>query len=145
MNSLGVYFGTNSIGLAEVNNKKLVNSVVISNQIYLPVILKKSSHRRKGCCLIKDALRTNHINADHGTMCISGQDLIIRTFEYPGCRLTNCKVRLTLRPRNIFPSGWKDLVYSFQVETDNRNKLNTILFVGIKKEVLEKYISLSSS
>ena len=29
MNSLGVYFGTNSIGLAEVSKKKLVNSVVI--------------------------------------------------------------------------------------------------------------------
>jgi len=84
MNSLGIYFGTNSIGLAEVNKKKLVNSAVIRDaSIFFSEFEEKVPKDIKIIALIKDALRTNHINVDRGTICVSGQDLIVRTFELP--------------------------------------------------------------
>ena len=144
MNSLGVYFGTNSIGLAEVNNKKLVNSVVIPQaNIFSGDFEEKVPADVKIIALIKDALRSNHINVDHGSICISGQDLIIRTFEIPRLPSNELQSAINFEAKKYIPFKLEDLIYNFQVETDNKNKLNTILFVGIKKEILEKYISIS--
>jgi hypothetical protein len=144
MNSLGIYFGTNSIGLAEVGNKKLVNSVVIpQSSMFSGDFEEKVPTEVKIVALIKDAMRSNHINVDHGAICISGQDLIIRTFEIPRLPSNELQSAINFEAKKYIPFKLEDLIYNFQVETDNRNKLNTILFVGIKKEVLEKYISLA--
>jgi len=144
MNSLGVYFGNNSIGLAEVNNKKLVNSVIIPQaSMFSGDFEEKVPTDVKIIALIKDALRTNHINVDHGSICISGQDLIIRTFEIPRLPSNEMQSAINFEAKKYIPFKLEDLVYNFQVESDARNKLNTILFVGIKKEILEKYISIS--
>ena len=144
MNSLGIYFGTNSIGLAEVNNKKLVNSVIIPQaSVFAGDFEEKVPIDLKIIALIKDALRSNHINVDHGSICISGQDLIIRTFEIPRLPSNELQSAINFEAKKYIPFKLEDLVYNFQIETDNKNKLNTILFVGIKKEVLERYISIS--
>ncbi|MDD5281573.1 MAG: pilus assembly protein PilM [Candidatus Omnitrophica bacterium] len=144
MNSLGIYFGTNSIGLAEINNKKLVNSVIIpQGSMFSGDFEEKVPAEVKIIALIKDALRTNHINVEHGSICISGQDLIIRTFELPRLPSNELQSAINFEAKKYIPFKLEDLVYNFQVESDNKNKLNTILFVGIKKEVLEKYISIS--
>jgi Type IV pilus assembly protein PilM len=144
MNSLGVYFGTNSIGLVELNKKKLVNSVIIpQSSIFSGDFEEKVPTDVKIIALIKDALRSNHINVDHGNICISGQDLIIRTFELPRLPSNELKSAINFEAKKYIPFKLEDLVYNFQVESDNKSKLNTILFVGIKKEILEKYISIS--
>jgi len=144
MSALGIYFGTNSIGLAEVNNKKLVNSVTIPQaSVFAGDFEEKVPIDLKIIALIKDALRTNHINVEHGSICISGQDLIIRTFEIPRLPSNELQSAINFEAKKYIPFKLEDLVYNFQVESDNRNKLNTILFVGIKKEVLEKYVSIS--
>jgi hypothetical protein len=144
MNSLGIYFGINSIGLAEVNNKRLVNSVIIPQaSIFAGDFEEKVPPDVKMIALIKDALRTNHINVDCGSICISGQDLIIRTFEIPKLPSNEMQSAINFEAKKYIPFKLDDLVYNFQVEPDKKNNLNSILFVGIKKEVLEKYISIS--
>jgi len=144
MSALGIYFGTNSIGLAEVNNKKLVNSVIIPQaSVFAGDFEEKVPIDLKIIALIKDALRTNHINVEHGSICISGQDLIIRTFEIPRLPSNELQSAINFEAKKYIPFKLEDLVYNFQVESDSRSKLNTILFVGIKKEVLEKYVSIS--
>ncbi|MBU0547789.1 MAG: pilus assembly protein PilM [Candidatus Omnitrophica bacterium] len=144
MSSLGVYFGTNSIGLAEVNKKKLVNNVVIQQaSMFSGDFEEKVPTDVKIIALIKDALRTNHINVDHGSICISGQDLIIRTFEIPKLPSNELQSAINFEAKKYIPFKLEDLVFNFQVEFDQKNKLNTVLFVGIKKEILEKYISIS--
>lgn len=144
MNSLGIYFGTNSIGLAEASNKKLINSVVIPQaNVFAGDFEEKVPMDLKIIALIKDALRTNHIDVDHGSICISGQDLIIRTFEIPKLPVNELQSAINFEAKKYIPFKLEDLVYNFQVEPDSKNKLNTILFVGIKKEILEKYISIA--
>jgi len=144
MNSLGIYFGTNSIGLAEVNNKKLVNSVVLPQaSMFSGDFEEKVPTDVKLIAQIKDALRSNHINADRGAICISGQDLIIRTFEIPRLPNNEMQSAINFEAKKYIPFKLDDLVYNFQVEPDKRSKLNTVLFVGIKKEILEKYFSIS--
>jgi len=144
MNFLGVYFGTNSIGLAETKNKKLVNSVIIPQaSMFSGDFEEKVPTEVKIIAMIKDALRTNHIEADQGSVCISGQDLIIRTFEIHRLPSNELQSAINFEAKKYIPFKLEDLVYNFQVETDNKNKLNTILFIGIKKEILEKYISIA--
>jgi len=144
MNSLGIYFGTNSIGLAEVNKKKLVNSAVIRDaSIFFSEFEEKVPKDIKIIALIKDALRTNHINVDRGTICVSGQDLIVRTFELPRLPGNELQSAINFEIRKHIPFKLDDLVYNFQVELDKKSRLKTVLFVGIKKEVLGKYISIS--
>jgi len=144
MNSLGIYFGTDSIGLAELNNKKLLNSAVISQGgLYSGNFEEKVPTDVKITALVKDALRTNHIDVNHGVICISGQDLIIRTFEIPKLPSNEMQSAINFEAKKYIPFKLEDLAYNFQVETDNKTKLNTVLFVGIKKEILEKYISIS--
>jgi len=144
MNSLGIYFGTNSIGLVEVNNKKLVNNVVIpQGSIFSGEFEEKVPTDVKIIALIKDALRTNRINVDRGTICISGQDLIIRNFEIPKLPSNELQSAINFEAKKYIPFKLEELIYDFQVEPDRKSKLNTVLFVGIKKEVLEKYYSIS--
>ncbi|MDD5097425.1 MAG: pilus assembly protein PilM [Candidatus Omnitrophica bacterium] len=144
MNSLGIYFGTNSIGLAEGNKKKLVNSVVIPQaSMFSGDFEEKVPTDVKIVALIKDALRTNHMNVDQGTICISGQDLIIRTFEIPKLPSNELQSAINFEAKKYIPFKLEDLIYNFQVEPSKQNKLNTVLFVGIKKEILEKYISIT--
>ncbi|MDD5561854.1 MAG: pilus assembly protein PilM [Candidatus Omnitrophica bacterium] len=144
MNSLGIYFGTDSIGLTEVNKKKLVNSVVIPQEgVFSGNFEEKVPTDVKITALIKDALRTSHIDVNHGTVCISGQDLIIRTFEIPKLPSNELQSAINFEAKKYIPFKLEDLVYNFQVEPDKKTKLNTVLFVGIKKEILEKYISIS--
>ena len=144
MNSLGIYFATNSIGLAEVSNKKLVNNVVIpQSSMFSGDFEEKVPTDVKIVALIKDALRTSRINVDRGTICISGQDLIIRTFEIPRLPSNELQSAINFEAKKYIPFKLEDLIYDFQVESDQRSKLNTILFVGIKKEVLEKYSSMA--
>jgi Tfp pilus assembly PilM family ATPase len=144
MNSLGIYFGTNSIGLAEVKNKKLVNSVLIPQaSVFSGDFEEKVPTDVKIVALIKDALRTNRMDVDSGTVCISGQDLIIRTFELPKLPSNELKSAINFEAKKYIPFKLEDLIYDFQVESDQKSKLNTIFFVGIKKEVLEKYSSMA--
>jgi len=144
MNSLGIYFGTDSIGLAEVNNKKLVNSVVIPQKgLFSGSFEEKVPTDVKITALVKDALRTNHMDVNHGAICISGQDIIIRTFEIPKLPANEMQSAINFEAKKYIPFKLEELAFDFQVEADNKTKLNTVLFVGIKKEILEKYLSIS--
>ncbi len=116
MSTLGIYFGTNSIGLAEGNKKKLVNSVVIPQaSMFSGDFEKKVPADVKIVALIKDALRTNHMNAGQGTICISGQDLIIRTFEIPKLPSNELQSAINFEVKKYIPFKLEELVYNFQV------------------------------
>ena len=123
MSSLGIYFGTNSIGLAEVSNKKLVNNVVIpQSSMFSGDFEEKVPTDVKIVALIKDALRTSRINVDRGTICISGQDLIIRTFEIPRLPSNELQSAINFEAKKYIPFKLEDLIYDFQVESDQRCK-----------------------
>ena len=84
MNSLGIYFGIKDISLVETRGRKILNSIRLPHPSLASAELEeKVPADVKLIALLKDALRTYRIKANETTFCISGQDMVIRTFEIP--------------------------------------------------------------
>lgn len=144
MNSLGIYFGTKDINLVETAGNKILNNVRLAHpKLEVFELEEKVPADVKIIALLKDAFRTNHINASEATFCISGQDLVIRTFEIPLLPRSELKGAVSFEAKKYIPFKLEDLDYDFQLFFNKKNKTSLVLFVGIKKEILANYISFA--
>ena len=143
MNSLGIYFGIKDINLVEARGRKILNNIRLPHpNIAVAELEEKVPSDIKLIALLKDAFRTYRINADEAAICISGQDLVIRTFEIPLIPQNELKGVVSFEVKKYIPFKLEELDYSFQVLFNKKNKTSLVLFVGIKKEVLDNYISI---
>lgn len=144
MSSLGVYFGVKDINLVETRGRKILNSIRLPHPSFAMTELEeKVPTDVKLIALIKDALRTYRIKANEATFCISGQDMVIRTFEIPMLPLSELKGAINFEAKKYIPFKIEDLDYDFQVSFNKKNKTSLVLFVGMKKDVLDGYISIA--
>lgn len=144
MNTLGIYFGPKVISIAETKGKKLINSIQIPQLTFSPGDLEeKVPDEVKIVAIFKDELRRNKIESKEATLCLSGRDLIIRTFEMPSFlprgELHNA---VNFEVRKYIPFKVEDLISDFQVQFDKISRRNIILYMGIKKETIDKYLSI---
>lgn len=143
MSSLGIYFGPKSISVVETKNKKVVNHSEISNTAYAVSGLEtKVPEEIKIVALLKESLRKNKIESKEATVLLSGKDLIIRTFGIPILPSNELAGAINFEAKKYIPFKIEDLVFDFQTHLDKVNKSYSVLFVGIKKEILEKYFSI---
>ena len=141
--SLGIYFGPKLISIVETKGKKVINSIQIRRSLIAAAeIEEKVPEDVKIVALFKDELRRNKIEAKEATICLSGKDLIIRSFEIPYLPPNELPSAVNFEARKYIPFKMEDLVSDFQSERDRADRRNLILFVGIKKEALEKYASI---
>ncbi|MDD5476601.1 MAG: pilus assembly protein PilM [Candidatus Omnitrophica bacterium] len=144
MNYLGIYFGIKDINLVEVSGKKIVNNIRLPHlSLAIAELEEKVPADIKIMAMLKDAFRTNRISAEKAFFCISGQDLVIRTFEIPLLPQSELKSAVNFEAKKYIPFKLEELDYDFQVLFDKKNKTSLVLFVGIKKEILTNYISIS--
>ncbi|MDD5078222.1 MAG: pilus assembly protein PilM [Candidatus Omnitrophica bacterium] len=144
MNSLGIYFGIKDINLVETSGNKILNNIRLPHpKLEISELEEKVPVDVKIMALLKDAFRTYRINAGEATFCISGQDLVIRTFEIPLLPLNELRNGVNFEAKKYIPFKLEDLDYDFQVLFNKKNKTNLVLFVGIKKEILSEYISFA--
>ncbi len=144
MNYLGIYFGVKDINLVEVSGKKIVNNIRLPHlSLAISELEEKVPTDIKIMAMLKDAFRTNRISAEKAFFCISGQDLVIRTFEIPLLPQSELKSAVNFEAKKYIPFKLEELDYDFQVLFDKKNKTSLVLFVGIKKEILANYISIS--
>lgn len=140
MNSLGIYFGPKLISIVESKGRLLLNSVQVSQSVVTAGELEeKVPSEVKIVALFKDELRKNNIQANEASLVLSGKDLIIRTFEMPIVPANELENAVRFEAKKYIPFRIEDLIIDFQVQFDKAIKKNLILFVGIKKEVLDKY------
>jgi len=145
MNALGIYFGPKIISIVETKGRRLINNIQISQLTILAGDLEeKVPEEVKLVALFKDELRRNKIEAKEAVFILSGKDLIIRTFEMPVMSHAELKSAVNFEARKYLPFKVEELISDFQVALDKPNRRNLVLFVGIKKEILEKYLSISS-
>ena len=143
MNSLAIYFGNKDINLVESSGKKILKNIRLPHpSIDSTELEEKVPIDIKIIALLKDALRTHRINADQAAVCISGQDLVIRTFEIPLIPQNELKGVVSFEIKKYIPFKLEELVYDFQTLLNKSNKTSLVLFVGIKKELLSSYISI---
>jgi len=143
--SLGIYFGPKSINLVETTNKKILNNIQIQRSLFAPSDLEPQvSDEVKIVALFNEEFRKNKIEVKEASICLSGKDLIIRTFEIPQLPQEELSNGVNFEVKKYIPFKVEDLVADFQSVTDKAARRNQVLYVGIKKETLEKYFSIAS-
>lgn len=143
MNSLGIYFGPRLIGIVETKGKSLLNSIqILQSAVTAGELEEKVPSEVKIVALFKDELRKNKIEAKEASLVLSGKDLVIRTFEMPPVPGNELESAVRFEAKKYIPFRIEDLITDFQVQYDKSSHKNIVLFIGIKKEILEKYLSI---
>lgn len=143
MNTLGIYFGPRIISIVECKGRQPVNDIHISRpSISGEPLEDKVPEEVKIVPIIKDELRKHKIETEDVIICLSGKDLIIRTFEMPMLPRNELNSAVNLEARKYIPFKVEDLVSDFQCKVNKASRKNHILFVGIKKEILNKYLNI---
>ncbi len=143
--SLGIYFGPKIIRLVETKGRKLLNNLQIPRLTGLVDELEERVPEEvKMVALFKEELRRNKVEAKEATVVILGRDLIIRTFDLPLLPRDELYNAVNFEVKKYIPFKTEDLISDFQLQLDRANLKNLILFVGIKKETLERYLSILS-
>lgn len=143
MSYLGIYFGAKAVDVSEVEGNKLINSL----QIPLTGITDNELDEKvpadiKLVASFNDAFRRNKIKAKETTLCFSGEDLIIRAFEMPVLPKEEMHDAINFEAKKYMPFKTEELISDYQVELDNLNRTNVVLFMGIKKETFGRYFSI---
>jgi len=143
MNSLGIYFGPKTINIVEAKGKKLISNIQIpQSSISSGDLDEQIPVEVKLVAIFNDELRKNRIDANKATLCLSGKDLIIRTFEMPVLPNEELASAVNFEAKKYIPFKVEDLITDYQVELDRSSRKNSVLFVGIKKETLDKYLAI---
>ncbi|MBM3244222.1 MAG: hypothetical protein FJZ15_00315 [Candidatus Omnitrophica bacterium] len=143
--SLGIYFGPKVISIIEASGKKIINSIQIQRSVLSSGDLEeKVPDEVKIVALFKEELRKNNISAKEAFVSLSGKDMIIRTFETPQLPANELPNVVNFEVKKYIPFKIEELVSDFQTEYDRASRRNQVLYVGIKKEVLDKYLSIVS-
>lgn len=142
--SLGIYFGPEVISVVESKGKKILKSF----QIPVFILIDKSSSEEKIpeeiklATLLKDEFKKNEIDSKEAVITLSGIDLIIRTFEIPVLPANERNTAMGIEVKKYLPFKIEDLVSDFQFYLDGANRRYYVLFAGIMKETLEKYLGI---
>lgn len=145
MNALSIYFGPKVIGIVETKGKGIINNIQIPRLTISTVDLEqKVPDEIKIVALFKEELRRNKIETKEVTLTLSGEDLIVRTFELPMLPPKELQSAINFEVKKYIPFKVEDLFWDYQVEADKISSRKIILFVGIKKETLDSYLSILS-
>lgn len=143
MSSLGIYFGSKVISLVENKGKKILNNSQISRLSHsLGELGEKVPEELKIVAILKEEFRRNQIKVEDAFITLSGKDLIIRNFEMPVLPRGELESAINFEAKKYIPFKVEDLVSVSQVKFDRSSRRNLVLFVGIKKETLDKYLSV---
>lgn len=143
MSELGIYFGPKAIDVTETKGKKLMNNLQISLLgIAGNELEEKVPAEIKLVASFNDAFRRNRIEAKEACLCLSGKDLIIRTFEIPVLPKEELQSAILFEAKKYIPFRVEELISDYQVELDRLSRTNTVLFMGIKKDTYDKYFSI---
>ncbi|MCU0652339.1 MAG: pilus assembly protein PilM [Candidatus Omnitrophica bacterium] len=140
---LGIYFGPKVISLVESKGKSVINSLQIQRSVLSSgEIEEKVPDEVKVVALFKEELRKNKIEAQEAALCLSGKDLIIRSFEIPMLPANELSNVISFEAKKYIPFKAEELFFDFQVKLDRSTRRNQVLYVGIKKETLDRYLKV---
>jgi hypothetical protein len=146
MSSLGIYFGSKVISLVETKGNKLAKfAQIVPAQAISGELEEKASVESRAIeivALLKEELRRNRIEAKRASICLSGTDLIIRNFEMPVLPREELQSAVIFEAKKYIPFRVEDIISDSQINYDKASRKNTVLFTGIKKEALDRYISI---
>jgi len=143
MNSLGIYFGPDTISIVQAQGRKLINHIQVPQKLITASDLEeKVPGEIKMVALFKDEFRKNNIAAPEASLALSGKDLIIRTFEMPVMPREDLNRAINFEAKKYLPFKAEELILDYQLFYDRSIRKNLVLLIGIKKDTLDRYISV---
>jgi len=143
MSVLGIYFGPSGIHLVETEGKRVLKNIKIPAQKFAASESEfKVPDDVRMATVIKEELSKNQVLVKEANIVLLGRDLIVRTFHMPVLPQNELYNAVRFEAKKYIPFKVEDLVSDFQTQFDKSNHKNFILFVGIKKESLDKYLSI---
>lgn len=141
---LGIYFSYNFINIVEQQDKKVVNFAKI------PCVFEEAKFdlskivmdEVKIVNLIKEELSRNNITSRDAVLGILSRDLIIRFFEVPMVPHAELEATVGFESRKYIPFKLEELVFDFQHSVDRKSKKIRVLFIAIRRDLLDKYVSI---
>jgi type IV pilus assembly protein PilM len=140
MKAVGLYFGPRNISLIEADGKR------ISNIIQFPVpksesniLDDKAPEDIKIATLLKEEVKKNSFETKSVNVVIPGKDFIIRTFHMPVLSQNEMHDAVRFEAKKYIPFKVEEMVADFRIKYDKTNRKNLVLFVGIKKDILDRY------
>lgn len=143
---LGIFFGSNSLSIAETDRRRITSffdaphslfdnkgttASMIPDDIRLTAILQKS-------------LRDKKIETTDISLCLPTKDIILRSFFIPWMTASEVKGVVDFEARRYIPFRLEEIIYGYHTVTVIEKKIKRIrvVFVGIRKDTLEKYCSI---
>jgi len=142
MKTLGIYFGPRAITIVDCDGAKVSKVIPIQHKRLAGIDENKVPDELKIVAAIKDELRKAAIDSREANIVLLGNDLIIRTFQMPMLRSDEIASAVKFEAKKYIPFKVEDLIYDYQVFLDKTTRKNLVLFVGVKKENLNKYIEI---
>jgi Tfp pilus assembly PilM family ATPase len=146
MKHLGIYLGPKVITLVETKDKRVTNVAELPQTILstgdleekVPAEIKLA----ESISFFRNELTKNNIEAKEATLCLPGQDMFVRSFEMPAMSQDELQNAIKFEAEKYIPFKTENLISDFQARFERASKTNLILFVGLKKETLDRYLSV---
>jgi len=138
----GIYFSHNSINLVQSQGNKVVKTICSPlnkeqiNPMYLFI------DETKTAVAIQEVLDKNKIESGKISIALSARDLIMRYFELPIMPTNELNSAIMFESKRYLPFKLEDVYFDFQYALDKKEKKIKILFVGIKKEIIDQYYAV---
>lgn len=146
MSSLGIYFGPKLIKMVECKGRKIINTTEIYQSTISAGDLEEKVPAEvktiEFVALFKDELRRNKMAAKEAILTLSGRDLIIRTFEIPMIPREEIESAVNFEAKKYIPFKVEELITDFQLQFDKSSRTNLVFFMGLKKEILDRYVAI---
>jgi hypothetical protein len=140
MKAVGLYFGPRNVSIIEADGKRITNIIqfpVLKSETN--VLDDKAPEDIKIGQMLRDELKKNPFESKSVNVVIPGKDFIIRTFHMMVLPQADMNNAVRFEAKKYIPFKVEDLVADFRVIYDKSNRKNLVLFVGIKKDILERY------
>ena len=145
MNLLSLYFGNKGINVINAKAKNILNNFDIpASEISSFDFEDKVPADLKMVALLQEAFRAHKLTSKEAVLCLSGTDLIVRTFDIPQLPREELESAINFEAKKYLPFRIEELVTTFQVRADNVKKNNLVIFMAIKKDILSGYLSIAS-
>ena len=143
MSNLGLYFGPSTINIVESQGNKILKHIKIPTFTIAvgEALSEKVTAEVKIATIIKDEFKKHEITGREVTVTLSGQELVVRNFDMIAMPSSELSVAINFEAKKYIPFKLEEMVFDYQWKFDNIAKKNKVLFLGTKKEVLDKYIN----
>lgn len=142
---LGIYFSHDFINIAEETNGKLSNFFKVPG-IFLKDIRSMTNQtvaqEAKFINPIKEELKNNNVATRDTVLTLPGEDLVVRFFDIPLVIKSEIASTISFEVKKYIPFRIEEITFDFQAKIDKKAKKISVLFIGVKKEIIDRYISL---